>query len=124
MISFHSYAGFKSVLPKTGSATADELSAATGAGIVTTTVTNPMSVVRTRMVMADGKNKAYDKYSSIFGTVKHILKSEGLRGMYKGIFPAVLNVTHGSLQFILYEDMKRRFVEQTGEKPVCAFYSS
>jgi hypothetical protein len=54
--------------------------ASVGAGVVTTLVANPLSVVRTRMVMVPNNDR---KYASIRQTFKHIYCTEGIRGMYK-----------------------------------------
>ena len=65
--------------------TTDEtMMAAFGAGSFCTLVTNPMSVVRSRMLLTDQKEPK--KYISIFSAMKHIIKFEGFGGLYKVLF--------------------------------------
>ena len=65
--------------------TTDEtMMAAFGAGSFCTLVTNPMSVVRSRMLLTDQKEPK--KYISIFSAMKHIIKFEGYGGLYKVFF--------------------------------------
>ena len=52
--------------------------AAFTAGVVCNLVTNPLSVMRSRMLLTDST-----KYSSVAKTFGHIVKSEGCRGFYK-----------------------------------------
>jgi hypothetical protein len=53
--------------------------AAFGAGTICNFVTNPLSVVRSRMLLTD-KSK---NYASVGQTLVHIAKTEGIRGFYK-----------------------------------------
>ena len=55
--------------------------AAFGAGSICTLVTNPMSVIRSRMLLSDPEKTR--KYTSISSTLKHIIKCEGFGGFYK-----------------------------------------
>ncbi len=55
--------------------------AASAAGTITTLITNPLSVVRSRMILAGNSNRG--RYSSVSGSVLRIAKSEGLAGFYK-----------------------------------------
>lgn len=95
------------------------LSAATVAGIVTGTATNPIWVVKTRMQLSASKlleNKAPDFFqnngrSSRFvggswDTIKQIAREEGVRGFYKGLSASYLGVTEGTIQWTLYERLK------------------
>ncbi|GJJ11180.1 hypothetical protein Clacol_005412 [Clathrus columnatus] len=80
------------------------LSSAAVAGIVTGTATNPIWVVKTRMQLSASQARPY---TSSWVCVKDILKTEGVRGMYKGLSASYLGVTEGTIQWTLYERLKR-----------------
>ena len=66
---------------KTLVGTKNAFGAAFAAGVVCNLVTNPLSVMRSRMLLTDPS--ASSKYSSVAKTFEHIAKSEGLGGFYK-----------------------------------------
>ena len=104
------------------------------AGTVCNLVTNPLSVMRSRMLLTDGtaavcSSSKSSKYSSVTKTFAHIAKSEGFRGFYKvrhfrlfliccksptvfrflkGLVPNLINVSHGAIQFVLYNELKKK----------------
>ena len=100
------------------------------AGTVCNMVTNPLSVMRSRMLLTDGTaGSKSSKYSSVTKTFAHIAKSEGFRGFYKvrhsrlfliygesptafrflkGLVPNLINVSHGAIQFVLYNEFKKK----------------
>merc|ERR1719427_1235359 len=85
--------------------------AAMEAGVVTMALTNPLQVLRTRMVLCS--------QASTMGSVPlalGIVQKEGWCALFRGLAPNLLGVTHGTLQFSLYEAMKARYrVYQGGE---------
>ncbi|ORZ17234.1 mitochondrial carrier domain-containing protein [Absidia repens] len=80
------------------------ISAAT-AGLVTSTVTNPIWVVKTRLQL-QGKNRIY---KNSLDCVMHILREEGARGLYKGMSASYLGVAEGTIQWVTYEHLKRKW---------------
>lgn len=46
-------------------------------------------------------------YSSILDGTRQIFRSEGLSGFYRGLVPSLFGVSHGALQFMAYERLKR-----------------
>jgi solute carrier family 25, member 33/36 len=87
------------------------LTAAAIAGIVTGTATNPIWVVKTRLQLSAsgrvGQPETKKMIGSSWNTIKLIMKEEGVRGFYKGLSASYLGVTEGTIQWVLYERLKR-----------------
>ncbi|KAI1962382.1 mitochondrial FAD carrier protein flx1 [Ophidiomyces ophidiicola] len=75
------------------------------AGILTAILTNPIWVIKTRM-LSTGAHVA-GAYSSMTHGVREIYQTEGARGFYRGMVPALFGVGHGALQFMAYEQLKQ-----------------
>ncbi|KAH7881700.1 mitochondrial carrier protein RIM2 [Phlebopus sp. FC_14] len=101
------------------------LTAAAIAGIVTGTATNPIWVVKTRvqLVSSEKRHVAKSSLSSVApgatqtpstralggsaAMIKQIFREEGFRGFYKGLSASYLGVTEGTIQWVLYERLKK-----------------
>jgi solute carrier family 25 protein 33/36 len=97
------------------------LCAAAIAGIVTGTATNPIWVVKTRLqlsasdrlltTVAASSSTTPTSPGSFFGgsisTIRQIAREEGIRGFYKGLSASYLGVTESTIQWVLYERLKR-----------------
>ncbi|KAM7265321.1 hypothetical protein ACFE04_003004 [Oxalis oulophora] len=64
-------------------------------GIASSTATYPLDLVRRRKQMEGAGGRASVYKTGSVGMFKHILKSEGLRGLYKGILPEYYKVVPG-----------------------------
>jgi len=96
--------------------------AASGAGVMTLAITNPIWVVKTRMCLQyDAKTSANyknsSKYSSLLDGILKIYKNEGVKGLYRGFLPGIFGVSHGAVQFMMYEQMKIYYNHQRHLKP-------
>ncbi|KAK7031480.1 mitochondrial carrier protein [Favolaschia claudopus] len=84
------------------------LTAAAIAGIATGTATNPIWVVKTRLQLESGVHGGSGTaLGGSWATIKMILREEGVRGFYKGLSASYLGVTEGTIQWVLYERLKR-----------------
>lgn len=77
------------------------------AGAATTVLTNPIWVIKTRMLSSDRGAKG--AYPSMTAGARHILKTEGLQGFYRGLGVSLIGVSHGAVQFAVYEPAKRMY---------------
>ena len=74
-------------------------------GTVITMSTNPIWVLKTRMLSSDkGSEGAYE---NMWEGAKHIWKTDGPKGFYRGAVVSLLGNTHGAIQFAVYEPLKR-----------------
>ncbi|KAF8316670.1 mitochondrial carrier [Clavulina sp. PMI_390] len=112
------------------------LSAAACAGIATSTATNPIWVVKTRLQLASSSKPPVPsffptsplsptaalasslppttlkrppplRFTSSYDCVRHIIRTEGVRGLYSGLTASYLGVTEGVIQWVLYERLKK-----------------
>lgn len=91
------------------------LFASSGAGLMVLCLTNPIWVVKTRLVLQYGTEpiaitgKDDKRYKGMADALVRIAKVEGWRGLYKGFVPGVWGVSHGAIQFTLYEKFKNHY---------------
>lgn len=76
-------------------------------GIASSTATFPLDLVRRRMQLegAGGRARVYN--TGLLGTFRHIIRIEGLRGLYRGILPEYYKVVPSvGIVFMTYETLK------------------
>lgn len=79
------------------------------AGIASSTATFPLDLVRRRMQLEGVAGTAPVYKTGVFGTFVHIGKTEGWKGLYRGILPEYLKVVPSvGIVFMTYEFMKSR----------------
>ncbi|KAK9467392.1 mitochondrial carrier domain-containing protein [Lipomyces arxii] len=78
------------------------------AGSSSTTLTNPVWVVKTRLMTQNANTSWY--YRSTIDAFRQMYKHEGIQSFYAGLLPALLGLTHVAIQFPLYEKFKQHFV--------------
>ncbi|CAG2174862.1 unnamed protein product [Oppiella nova] len=96
--------------------------AAAIAGVITTSLTNPIWVVKTQMCLQYGTGSQLEAltantkqtYSGMVAVMRRIYRTEGVPGLYRGYVPGILNVSHGALQFMAYEELKTLYVTSRG----------
>ncbi|RCI16284.1 hypothetical protein L249_1852 [Ophiocordyceps polyrhachis-furcata BCC 54312] len=81
------------------------------AGVATSTATNPIWMVKTRMQLdknvAERSGGAMKRqYRNSLDCVRQIVRNEGVGGLYKGMSASYLGVAESTLQWMLYEQMK------------------
>lgn len=82
---------------------------ASGAGV--SMLTNPVWVIKTRMAIGGGAEGSGAARGAGLAAMTRAMRSvwarEGIRGLYAGLGPSLLLASHGSVQFVAYEQMKR-----------------
>lgn len=89
------------------------LASAVTAGIATSTATNPIWLIKTRLQL--DKNDAERKgdvsrrqYRNSWDCIKQVMRNEGPTGFFKGMSASYLGVTESTLQWLVYEELKSR----------------
>merc|ERR1712106_212693 len=70
-------------------------------------VSNPLQVLRTRMVLSTGHHHT---------SLTTILQREGPGALFRGFSPNLIGVTHGTVQMALYDQLKQRYKIMAGRE--------
>ncbi|KAK7462872.1 Pyrimidine nucleotide transporter, mitochondrial [Stygiomarasmius scandens] len=98
------------------------LAAAAIAGVATSTATNPIWVVKTRLQLARGESSTNRFTGGSWNMIKKIMREEGVRGFYKGLSASYLGVTEGTIQWVLYERLKKLSAGTEGQGGVMEWF--
>ncbi|KAL8835360.1 MAG: hypothetical protein Q9170_003349 [Blastenia crenularia] len=89
--------------------------ASLGAGACSTMTTNPIWVIKTRLMAQSNTRSTINhsrppwQYRNTLDAARKMYRAEGLLSFYSGLTPALLGLTHVAIQFPLYEVLKARF---------------
>jgi len=85
------------------------------AGSISQTLTYPFDVLRRKMqVTAMGRGVMGYKYSGAIDAMRHIMRIEGWRGLYRGLWPNLLKVSPSiATSFFTYETVKEYLISQS-----------
>ncbi|KAI9657535.1 MAG: hypothetical protein M1831_004151 [Alyxoria varia] len=91
-----------------------QMCASLTAGASSSLVTNPIWVIKTRLMSQVGVNASKDHqppwhYNGTLDAARKMFRAEGIQSFYSGLGPALLGLTHVAIQFPLYEYCKLRF---------------
>ncbi|ODV79812.1 mitochondrial carrier [Suhomyces tanzawaensis NRRL Y-17324] len=106
-INFFTYGASKEVLSSNFTngqeATWVHLVSGINAGFVTSTATNPIWLIKTRLQLDKTKGK---HYKNSWDCLKYVIKNEGFTSLYKGLSASYLGGVESTLQWVLYEQMR------------------
>lgn len=78
--------------------------ASSSAAAVTVLFTNPLWMIKTRLCMQVPGSTS--NYTGLIDAFLRISREEGVRGLYRGLIPGLFGVSHGAIQFMVYEQFK------------------
>eukprot|EP00934_Nitzschia_sp_Nitz4_P002043 Nitzschia sp. Nitz4//scaffold62_size106224//18990//20103//NITZ4_004344-RA/size106224-augustus-gene-0.100-mRNA-1//-1//CDS//3329555820//2043//frame0 len=92
----------------------DNFVLACSSGAIMVALTNPIWLIKTRMQLqmkhaAEEVHASVKPYNGIFDAVRTIVREEGFPALYKGSGPALLLTSHGGVQFVVYEFLRKHF---------------
>ncbi|KAJ3191206.1 hypothetical protein HDU67_005968, partial [Dinochytrium kinnereticum] len=67
-------------------------------------------------LQSDGGAGNARRYRNSLDCIISVMREEGIRGMYKGLSASILGLSETTLQFVLYEQMKKRILSSKMEK--------
>ena len=99
-------------VPSYALSSVDNFVLACAAGAVMVAITNPVWLVKTRMQLQmrkTGERHHIKPYNGMIDAFRTIVREEGLTALYKGSGPALLLTSHGGVQFVVYEYLRKNF---------------
>jgi hypothetical protein len=82
------------------------ITSAACAGFVSSTATNPIWFVKTRLQLDHDSNSKMN----VRECIKRIYHQNGLRGFYKGITASYFGISETMVHFVIYEALKKKLV--------------
>lgn len=83
------------------------------AGFVSSTATNPIWFIKTRMQLDSNANGRM----TVGECVRRIYESQGVRGFYKGITASYVGISETVIHFVIYEALKKKLHELRQSSP-------
>ncbi|KAI0201109.1 mitochondrial folate carrier protein [Astrocystis sublimbata] len=80
------------------------------AGICTQVITNPIWVLKTRMLSSN--RGAAGAYPSMWAGAVQLWRAEGWTGFYRGLGISLLGVSHGAVQFAVYDPLRQIYLRR------------
>ncbi|KAL6410560.1 hypothetical protein AUP68_06987 [Ilyonectria robusta] len=123
-INFYVYGNGKRLISQYGNQGQEapwvHLTAGVAAGVVTSTITNPIWMVKTRLqldknVSERSGGSTMRQYRNSYDCVRQILRDEGLGSLYRGMSASYLGVVESTMQWMLYEQMKVALARREAE---------
>ncbi len=87
----------------------------TGSSVVMVFVTNPVWLIKLRLQLQMKRAtenlhvKNVTQYDGFLDAFRKIIKADGVLGLYKGTGPALMLTSHGGVQFVVYEFLRKHF---------------
>jgi solute carrier family 25 folate transporter 32 len=92
----------------------DNFTLACASGAVMVCITNPVWLIKLRMQLQMKKASQHlhtgiQPYNNMVDAARTIVREEGFWALYKGAAPALLLTSHGGVQFVVYEFLRKHF---------------
>lgn len=120
-INFYVYGNGKRIISQYGNNGEEapwvHLLSGVAAGVVTSTATNPVWMIKTRLQLDKNVSERSGgaklrQYRNSYDCVQQILRNEGIRSLYKGMSASYLGVVESTMHWMLYEQLKASLVRR------------
>ncbi|XP_025018150.1 peroxisomal membrane protein PMP34-like [Tetranychus urticae] len=122
---FYSFHGLRAMFKNSEPSALRDLFLGSIAGTFNVLLTTPLWVVNMRMKMQGAKLKNggemtrnAPRYKNIFHGIYKIASTEGVPALWAGAIPSLVLVTNPAIQFMIYENLKRRTQLWTGKEQI------
>ncbi|KAL9108938.1 MAG: hypothetical protein Q9227_006334 [Pyrenula ochraceoflavens] len=88
----------------------DYLLTSLSAGLLSAILTNPIWVIKTRMLSTSANHPG--AYRSMLAGLRAIAREEGFGGYFRGLLPALVGVSNSAVYFVAYEKLKSLRIRQ------------
>lgn len=111
--------GTRPVLPVIRHFKYEHFVAGISGGALSSLMLHPLDLVKIRFAVDDGNTKTAPKYSGLKSAVQGIIKTEGFRGLYRGVLPNVIG-SGGSwgFYFLFFNSIKTWIQEGESKEPL------
>ncbi|XP_012284734.1 mitochondrial folate transporter/carrier [Orussus abietinus] len=89
------------LLPTFSALKYEHLIAGVSGGVISTLMLHPLDLIKIRFAVNDGVTKSTPNYTGLRNAITEIVRSEGLRGLYRGVTPNIVG-SGGSWGFYFY----------------------
>ncbi|XP_008544650.1 mitochondrial folate transporter/carrier [Microplitis demolitor] len=88
-------------------------------GVLSTLMLHPLDLVKIRFAANDGLSSTAPNYTGLRNAISEIVKSEGFRGLYRGVSPNVLGSgASWGIYFFIYNIIKKSIQNGDSESPL------
>ncbi|KYQ53417.1 Mitochondrial folate transporter/carrier [Trachymyrmex zeteki] len=88
-------------------------------GVVSTLMLHPLDLIKIRFAVNDGQTTAAPRYHGLRNAIAQIVKTEGVRGLYRGVTPNVLGSgSSWGFYFFFYNTIKTSIQGGNSKKPL------
>ncbi|EFN73787.1 Mitochondrial folate transporter/carrier [Camponotus floridanus] len=88
-------------------------------GVVSTLMLHPLDLIKIRFAVNDGHTSAAPRYNGLTNAMVQIVKTEGVRGLYRGVTPNVLGSgSSWGFYFFFYNTIKTSIQGGNSKKPL------
>ena len=88
------------------------LASAALSGLGTAILTNPIWVIKTRIMSTS--SQASERYKTTWDGIRKVYAHEGFSGFWRGLVPSLFGVAQGAIYFTIYDSLRHQYFARRG----------